>query len=49
MKMASINPAKYVNVYDKKGSIATNKDADILVIDEEFNLIETIVRGSIYN
>ncbi|MDV4152026.1 N-acetylglucosamine-6-phosphate deacetylase [Clostridium sp. AL.422] len=47
MKMASINPAKYVNVYDKKGSIAVNKDADLLVIDEEFNLIETIVRGSI--
>ena len=48
MKMASINPAKYVNVFDKKGSIAVNKDADILVIDDNFNLIETIVRGSIY-
>lgn len=49
MKMASINPAKYINVYDKKGSIDINKDADLLVIDDEFNLIETIVRGSIYN
>ena len=48
MKMASINPAKYVNIFDKKGSIAVKKDADLLVIDEEFNLIETIVRGSIY-
>lgn len=48
MKMASINPAKYVNVFDKKGSIAVNKDADLLVIDDNFNLIETIVRGSIY-
>lgn len=48
MKMASINPAKYINVYDKKGSIDINKDADLLVIDNEFNLIETIVRGSIY-
>lgn len=34
MKMASINPAKYVNVFDKKGSIAVNKDADLLVIDD---------------
>lgn len=49
MKMASINPAKYINLYDKKGSIDINKDADLLVIDDEFNLIETIVRGSIYN
>lgn len=49
MKMASINPAKYINIYDKKGSIDINKDADLLVIDEEFNLIEIIVRGRIYN
>lgn len=48
MKMSSINPAKYINVFDKKGSIDINKDADLLVIDDDFNLIETIVRGSIY-
>ena len=48
MKMASINPAKYVNIFDKKGSIAVNKDADLLVIDDDFNLIETIVRGKVY-
>lgn len=48
MKMSSINPAKYINVFDKKGSIDINKDADLLVIDNDFNLIETIVRGSIY-
>jgi N-acetylglucosamine-6-phosphate deacetylase len=41
MKMSSINQEKYGNVFDKKGSIAVNTDAD-------FNLIETIVRGSIY-
>ena len=49
MKMASINPAKYVNVFDKKGSIEVNKDADLLVVDSDFNLIETIVRGNKYN
>ena len=48
MKMVSINPVKYVNIFDKKGSIAVNNDADLLVIDDAFNLIETIVRGSIY-
>ena len=49
MKMASINPAKYINVFDKKGSIDVNKDADLLVIDDEFNIVETIVRGRLYN
>ena len=48
MKMASINPAKYVNIYNKKGSIAVNKDADLLVIDNNFNILTTIVRGNIY-
>lgn len=48
MKMASINPVKHINVYDKKGSIDINKDADLLVVYNDFNLIETIVRGKIY-
>ncbi|MDZ7543067.1 amidohydrolase family protein, partial [Clostridium perfringens] len=48
VKMASINPAKYINVFDRKGSIAVNKDADLLVIDDEFNIIDTVIRGKIY-
>jgi N-acetylglucosamine-6-phosphate deacetylase len=48
MKMASINPAKYVNVFDRKGSIDVNKDADLLVVDDKFNLIDTIIRGEVY-
>lgn len=48
IKMASINPAKYINVFDRKGSIAVNKDADLLIIDNDFNLIYTIIRGEIY-
>lgn len=49
MKMASINPAKYINVFDRKGSIAVNKDADLLIIDDEFNIIDTVIRGRIYD
>ena len=47
--MTSANPAKYINVFDKKGSIDINKDADLLVIDNDFNIIDTIVRGKVYD
>lgn len=49
MKMTSINPAKYINVFNKKGSIDINKDADLLIVDNEFNIVDTIVRGILYN
>ena len=29
------NPAKLIGVFDKKGSIADGKDADLVVLDEE--------------
>ncbi len=45
IKMTSENPAKYINVYDKKGSISINKDADLLVIDNDYNLIDVFVGG----
>lgn len=48
--MVSENPAKLLNVYDKKGSIDVGKDADIVVIDENINVIMTICMGEIvYN
>lgn len=43
--MASENPAKYIGVFDKKGSLEKGKDADFLVIDEEFNLYDTYIKG----
>lgn len=45
MKIASENTAKYINVYDKKGSIEVNKDADIIVLDHDANLVQTYVQG----
>lgn len=45
IKMTSINPAKYINVFDRKGTIAKGKDADLLVIDDEFNIIDTYCKG----
>ncbi|SKC45981.1 N-acetylglucosamine-6-phosphate deacetylase [Maledivibacter halophilus] len=45
VKMASENPAKYIGVYDTKGSIEPNKDGDIIVIDDEWNLLDVYVQG----
>ena len=45
--MVSENPAKLLNVYDKKGSIDVGKDADIVVIDENVNVVMTICMGEI--
>lgn len=47
VKMTAINPAKQLGLYDRKGSISEGKDADFLLVDEHFNLMYTICRGSI--
>lgn len=45
VKMASENPAKVLGIFDKKGSIAIGKDADLVVVDEHFNVVMTICGG----
>ncbi|MFW5864772.1 MAG: N-acetylglucosamine-6-phosphate deacetylase [Candidatus Izemoplasmataceae bacterium] len=45
IKMASLNPAKLHNIDHKKGSIKLNKDADLLVIDHDFNIHRTYTLG----
>ncbi|RKQ32518.1 N-acetylglucosamine-6-phosphate deacetylase [Oceanobacillus halophilus] len=47
IKMASVNPAKQIGVYNRKGSITEGKDADILLVDDNFNIKYTICRGII--
>lgn len=47
VKMASENPAKQLQIFDKKGSIALNKDADFTVIDENFQVVMTFCRGQL--
>lgn len=43
--MASLNPCIKYGFSDKKGSIASGKDADFVVIDDEFNVISTFMAG----
>lgn len=44
---ASLNPATAIGVDDKKGSIEIGKDADIVILDNEFNVEKTIKKGEI--
>jgi N-acetylglucosamine-6-phosphate deacetylase len=44
-KMASENPAKAVGLYDKYGSLEIGKIADIVIVDEDFNVKDVILSG----
>ena len=35
---ATRNPAKSIGVYDRVGSISVGKEADMLLVDDEYNL-----------
>jgi len=47
VQMASENPAKALGLFHKKGSIALQKDADLVVLDEALNVVLTLCRGKI--
>ncbi|MEM1485723.1 N-acetylglucosamine-6-phosphate deacetylase [Oscillospiraceae bacterium PP1C4] len=47
IEMASLNPAKILGASDTKGSIAKGKDADLAVLDADFNCLATYVRGKL--
>lgn len=46
-KMASVNPAKQLNIYNQVGSIEVGKKANLVVMDNDFNVLETIINGKI--
>lgn len=43
----SLNAARQLGIADHKGSIATGKDADLVLLDSEINVIMTIVGGEV--
>ncbi|MDQ0219881.1 N-acetylglucosamine-6-phosphate deacetylase [Peribacillus cavernae] len=45
IKMGSVNPAKQLNVFDRKGSIAAGKDADLVIFDENHDVVMTFCKG----
>ncbi len=42
---ASLNPATAIGLADRKGSLEVGKDADIVIMDEDFEVLKTIIRG----
>jgi N-acetylglucosamine-6-phosphate deacetylase len=47
IEMASVNPAKQLNIYDRKGSITVGKDADIVILDDQNEVFMTFCRGKL--
>ena len=39
------NPAKLIKVFDRKGSIANGKDADLVLLDEKNDIADVFVGG----
>jgi N-acetylglucosamine-6-phosphate deacetylase len=45
--MSSLNAARAIGISAKKGSLEVGKDADLVLLDESFNVQATIVEGDI--
>ncbi len=43
LRMCSLYPAKVIKTENELGSIATGRNANMVVLDEQFNVVETIV------
>lgn len=47
VKMITSTPARILNVFDSKGSLAKGKDADIVIFDVDINIQMTMIRGRV--
>lgn len=47
MRMSSSNAASRLGVFDRKGSIEVGKDADFVLMDNDFQVQSTICRGKV--
>ncbi len=47
VRMITVTPARIMNADDKKGSLVTGKDADIVIFDENINVKFTLVQGRV--
>ena len=45
--LSSINPAKQLGIFDETGSIAPSKWADLVVLDENYQVVMTMCRGKV--
>lgn len=47
VRMLTLNPARIMGVDDKKGTLQTGKDADIVIFDKHISVVKTIVKGEV--
>jgi N-acetylglucosamine-6-phosphate deacetylase len=47
-KVASYNPAKLLGIDDHKGSIEKGKDADMVVMGEDFKVRAAFIEGMLF-
>jgi N-acetylglucosamine-6-phosphate deacetylase len=47
IKTVTENPARVLGLQDKKGVIATGKDADLVLLDSDYSVHTTVVAGQI--
>ena len=43
--MATINPARYLGVDDRKGKICAGYDADLVVLDRDYEVVQVYAMG----
>lgn len=46
VQMASANPARFMGIYSRTGSLEAGKDADILLFDDDIHIQRTIIQGN---
>ena len=47
MRMASLNGAKVIGMADRIGILAVGKDADMVVLGDDYEVEKTILQGSV--
>eukprot|EP00794_Sanderia_malayensis_P007315 gene7312-8133_t len=45
LEAATLHPAQLLGITDKKGTLEYNTDADLVVLDDEFNIHATLIAG----
>ena len=45
VRMASLTPAERIGAADRKGSLLAGRDADIILADDDFNIVRTVIGG----
>ena len=45
VRMVTANPARFMGILDRKGSLESGKDADIVIFDDDIHVKRTIIKG----